>query len=782
MSGGDTCPLRRSKSVEEAVIPMDMEVADTDEDKICPNSILSQITNSPPNSLQITNIPQQFQMDFYTQAFKALSYHSPFDAPDAVVRLPSRLAQLLNRNTDGKNRQRKLHSDYKKSSKRSEKTRGSNLWIETEDYFRELTVEDVEKLHRLSNLSFSGNERYFTIPKFNTADSKTNSGLNGNNGIVNFTMSNGVEVKEEMPIDDQNLQQCMDLDSVANEVNTVELGRVDNMEVEGQETQERINGDKDDRGSCAFSGVEWLLGSRSKIYLTSERPSKKRKLLGGDAGLEKLLVARPVEGSRTLCHYCSLADTGDQLNRLIVCSTCGVAVHQRCYGVQEDVRDSWFCSWCKQKMKHNMQLNAERPCSLCSKKNGALKLARKRDSGSESDRSLEFVHLFCCQWIPEVYVENTRTMEPIMNMDAVKDTRRKLVCYLCKDKCGACVRCSNGACRTSFHPICAREAMHRMEIWGKLGYDEVELRAFCCKHSEAQSSSSSSSQHIRATLTTGSNSLSLRNGPVLSSSTLPKLKIGLDNEDMMLASADTVNSESDLSKRKDDVYQEDLADSTAKFKFKNDVEHAVLKEESLVKNFDKDVHASDSLNFIMILNMLVERGKVDLKDVANDTGIPVDVLASEVTGICVSPDLHSKIVKWLKDHTHLGSLRKPLKVKIKSPKAETDVGDPSIISVVKPDTTHVVPVKSVPPRRRTNSSLRILEEDTVPNTLKEVSQNDGMGLNEFKMEEQDFNNRGPPSNDQEKILRDSMNTHDICMNDSFDCEGYFRKKELNKEV
>lgn len=30
-----------------------------------------------------------------------------------------------------------------------------------------------------------------------------------------------------------------------------------------------------------------------------------------------------------------------------------------------------------------------------------------------------------------------------------------------------------GACRTSFHPICAREARHRMEIWGKLGCDDV---------------------------------------------------------------------------------------------------------------------------------------------------------------------------------------------------------------------------------------------------------------------------------------------------------------------
>lgn len=32
-----------------------------------------------------------------------------------------------------------------------------------------------------------------------------------------------------------------------------------------------------------------------------------------------------------------------------------------------------------------------------------------------------------------------------------------------------------GTCRTSFHPICAREARHRLEVWGKYGCNNVRL-------------------------------------------------------------------------------------------------------------------------------------------------------------------------------------------------------------------------------------------------------------------------------------------------------------------
>ncbi|XP_071702488.1 uncharacterized protein [Rutidosis leptorrhynchoides] len=410
-------------------------------------------------------LAQTVGIDLYTQACKALSTVSPFDVEDGLKKtsgvgntLPGGLASCLTKQTDNRKR-KKSHfgSDTKKnkSSSRQEKSKGSSIWVETEDYFRELSVEDIEKL---SEASFNRGNKFILIPFIRNNGNETNR--EETNKEVNGDVVAGGE--------EEDVNHLMEVDVVgANEVSERE---------------------KDDAVSSipqSSTGVEWLLGSRSKIYLTSERPSKKRKLLGGDAGLEKLLVARPVkdQGESTRCHYCSLGDMGDQLNRLIVCTSCGVAVHQRCYGVQQDDRAGcWLCSWCK--LKKDEDKSTDGRCLLCPHQGGALKPVRKRGVGNDDDGLTEFAHLFCCQWMPEVYIEDTKSMEPIVNIEGIKEMQKKLVCYLCKVKCGACVRCSSGACRTSFHPLCAREARQKMEIWGKFGCDDVELRAFCLKHSE----------------------------------------------------------------------------------------------------------------------------------------------------------------------------------------------------------------------------------------------------------------------------------------------------------
>ena len=113
---------------------------------------------------------------------------------------------------------------------------------------------------------------------------------------------------------------------------------------------------------------------------------------------------------------------------------------------------TWLCSWCKQKKDGQ---SGDRPCLLCPKQGGALKLAQKTEN---QGLQVEYAHLFCCQWMPEVYVENIRTMEPIMNIDGINDTQRKLVCYLCKVKFGACVRCSYGM-------YCCLLIVHSIDYW-----------------------------------------------------------------------------------------------------------------------------------------------------------------------------------------------------------------------------------------------------------------------------------------------------------------------------
>lgn len=688
------------------------------EEKPCP---ISRVPSKIP-SIETEALERQttVALDFYTQARKALCVRSPFDTEDAqvssstVLTLPSGLANcFLSRHWDGRKRHKKSHSSSveAKSSGAAggpEKPQKSNIWVETEEYFRELTVDDIDKLLEFLSLVFSDSQKCFSIPVIgNIVVANEVNGVNAN--AVDSDC--GVVVKEEEK--EEEVEHFMEIDSVG--------------------ADSLLQEEKGCSSSSQCSGVEWLLGSKSKIHLTSERPSKKRKLLGGDAGLEKLLVASPVDGLSSLCHYCSLGDTGDQSNRLIVCSGCNAAVHQRCYGVQDDIAESWLCSWCKQR---NGVQSSDRPCLLCPKPGGALKPVSKRGVRNENGASTEFAHLFCCQWMPEVYVQDTRTMEPVVNIEEIQGTRRKLICYLCKVKCGTCIRCSNGTCRTSFHPICAREASHRMEIWGKLGCDDVELRAFCSKHSEVQNDCSTQ-QSGEMSMTAASDSTIMKHELVTPTVIQPhKFKIGRKNGDKMSVQIETTDP--DVNKLGNNMLHEGLLDCRSNSRLHpgcGNAQHPASTE-TVGRSLSDDVNTSDSLDFTVILKKLIDRGKVNMKDVASEIGIPPDSLASILADNCVVPDLRSKIVTWLKKHAYIGSIKKNLKVKIKSSLASKDgmgaAEGADAVLVSESDIPDVVPVKSVPPRRRTKSNIRILKDHKGICSSKEMISDDEIVVDEAK--------------------------------------------------
>ncbi|CAK9168146.1 unnamed protein product [Ilex paraguariensis] len=775
MTGG-RCQRRRKVTV---VVGRGADGGCGVEEKPCPNSRVptKSPTKKPSNLEKITPIA----IDFYTQAKKALSVRSPFDSEDAQVStvptLPSGLVILLSKHSDSRKRHKKSHSGSEKKASRPnvpEKARGSNIWNETEEYFRELTVDDIEKLHEVSNFGFSGTEKFFEIPSLGYEKSfrdnicngdiaKDPSAINGNE----VGLDSGVVVEEEVK---DEAEQFMEVDSVgANEL-----------------VQENRDSSSLLQSSTSCSGLEWLLGSRNKIYLTSERPNKKRKLLGRDAGLEKLLVACPVSGSASLCHYCSLGDTGNPLNRCIFCSSCGVAVHQRCYGVQDDLGGSWLCSWCK---KENEVLSSDKPCVLCPKQGGALKPVRKRGSGGEDVGSMEFAHLFCCQWMPEVYVEDTRIMEPIVNLEGMKETRKKLVCCLCKVKWGACVRCSNGACRTSFHPICAREARYRMELWGKFGCDDVELRAFCSKHSEIQNNSRT--QEIGEPFeSNGSDSCMSMDQPVSSIVNKPrKLKIGQSHGDTIAFHGETPDK--DLNKMGNGILHEDgQSDTRSNSKRQSECGDARqrVNMETVDRNSVEDINASETLNFALILKKLIDRGKVNVKDVATEIGVSSDSLASMIAEECLVPDLQCKLVDWLRNHAYIGRSPKKLKVKIKPTtgcKAEMGVADDSdAVAASDSDIPDVVPVKSVPPRRRTKSEIRILKDNKDRCSSKEMIRGAVM-MDEIQSDHHSREDSHCPSKDSvadaiEKISVEDVWVSNILANNSLKSEGHIWKGDPAK--
>jgi hypothetical protein len=683
----------------------------------------------------ISRVPS-LEIDLYAQARKALAERSPYDSEDVldtpVPTLPANLAAFLSKHSDSRKRQKKVNSGAE--TKAGEKAKGSNIWTETEEYFRDLRVKDIDKLFEVSSFGFSNSSKCFLIP------------FPGNNGAQ---LETEAVVKEEVKVGSE---QSMEIDSAGAH------------ELPPEENDFSVDCSISQPAASRSSSLEWLLGSRNKIYLTSERPSKKRKLLGGDAGLEKLLVLRPVEDSSSLCHYCSLGDSGDQLNRLIVCSSCNVAVHQRCYGVQDDESGSWLCFFCKQKNISNVR---PRPCLICPKAGGALKPAKKKtcdDSGF-----VEFVHLFCCQWIPELYIEDTRTMEPIMNVEGIKETRRKLICFICKVKSGACVRCSNGTCRTSFHPICARDAGHRMEIWGKFGCDDVELRAFCSKHSEVQSDSGS---QLATSQSTGvaTDPVITKSKPVLTITRKPhKLKISRRNGDKIAVRIEPIDNDSDkLDGNSSNNLNKNISCEDVSSENKS---NSKIQSE----NGGEDVTTSDSLNFSKVLKKLIDRGKVNVKDVASDIGVSVEDLTSKLVDNHLTSDFHLKVVKWLQTHAHIGTLQKSLKVKFKSkmkPKAEMEpTNNIDGGSLSQSDIADDLLIKSVPPRRRTKSSIRILKDKKVIcSSSKGSVSDDGKTVNDVSSshlvrgESDGQSKESTPPDTTPKILVDSVEIDTLARN------------------
>ncbi|XP_021681430.2 uncharacterized protein LOC110665553 isoform X2 [Hevea brasiliensis] len=718
-----------------------------------PCRLISRVPATQPEISPTTKKkPTSFEVDFFSQARKALSERSPFDIPEdgsgstlsggssIVSTLPSGLASLL-KHSDSRKRHKKSHSSAdKKSSRASERAKGGNIWVETEEYFRNLALPDIDSLFEISSsirslaaskcflIPYVGNEKHDSGLDPESLDKNVIMNCGNGNAHANEVVDNNVtvncgngnaHVNEVLAIDEvkQEDEQFMQIDSVRAQSHSAEClpqeeGKVCSV-------------------SDFCSGLEWLLGCRSRIMLTSERPSKKRKLLGMNAGLEKVLIGSSGEGNSSLCDFCCKGETGNESNRLIVCSSCKVAIHLNCYGVNGDVDESWLCSWCKH--KSGDEDSVKQPCVLCPKQGGALKPVGVESSGSV----VEFVHLFCSLWMPEVYVEDLKKMEPVMNVREIKETRRKLVCNVCKVKCGACVRCSHGMCRAAFHPICAREARHRMEAWGKYGSENVELRAFCSKHSEFPDD--------RGNPQLGDSFIAMRSDS-FTANCIPsklltdkqhKLKIG-QNGDKVAVHVEAPDSISD--KSGDSESQEiELSDSRL-----NDVLVSECADGNQINNMDmpdrsdnEDANLSDSLNLALILKKLIDRGKVNTKDVALEIGISPNSLLSTLAEDNLVPDLQCKIVKWLRNHVYMGTFHKNLNVKQKSAilsKAEMAAADCSDgVTALESDITDPVAVKSVPPRRRTKGNIRIFGDNKIICSSKQFSSDSGTLMDEVKV-------------------------------------------------
>ncbi|KAL6492848.1 hypothetical protein OROGR_032607 [Orobanche gracilis] len=118
-----------------------------------------------------------------------------------------------------------------------------------------------------------------------------------------------------------------------------------------------------------------------------------------------------------------------------------------------------------------------------------------------------------------------------------------------------------------------------------------------------------------------------------------------------------------------------------------------------------DLNACSVLNFCVILKKLLDLGKVGAKDLASEIGVPPDSLDTILTDNHMVPGLQCKLFRWLENHAYISNLQKKMKLKTRSLVPE------DVVDVAEAVESDCVPVKSVPPRKRTKSSIRAVKDE-----------------------------------------------------------------------
>lgn len=416
------------------------------------------------------------------QARKALCVRSPFDGEEAAARdpwLPSRVARWAVVG-DVQKKHKKGQSQQPQQQQQQQQPEPApaveqhprvpagrkGFWEQLEPYFREFTAEDFEELATKHQFCPSKIDSCFFIPlvgsgKVDNSGPSRSSVADASSDLHSNSGKNNEELESNKV---QDMQECSG--ASAGLVTTYESNREncdqDMQEVIVQQEEQPVEivvdqGRTDSIGlprrrENPEPSLSWLLGARARFVLTSERPNKKRKLLGADAGLEQLVLLPFSEGETdSICDVCCLRESDLVSNRMLHCKCCEISVHQKCYGMHVVPDRFWFCLWCTRNMEMPRRLTRSdmcrtvlTPCVLCPKEKGVLKPV-KRDPGPSTDGgNQEFVHLFCSLWRPEFHVEDMESMEPVINIVGTQETQSKLVCSLCKVMHGACVRCSHG--------------------------------------------------------------------------------------------------------------------------------------------------------------------------------------------------------------------------------------------------------------------------------------------------------------------------------------------------
>lgn len=251
------------------------------------------------------------------------------------------------------------------------------------------------------------------------------------------------------------------------------------------------SGDDDDNGTDSDDEDEAMAsfglgGAAKKASNDQMRNGLNGDVPGSTAGIddnkrrEELDKATAKLLATPICCVC-LGERSDDSNEIVECDNCGISVHEGCYGISDSVSVSstvsscstepWFCESCK--------ANIDSPvCELCPNKGGIFK---ETDVG-------KWVHLVCALYVPGVAFGEVDHLSMVTLFEMQYSKWGAKTCSLCDDgryaRCGVCIGCDAGMCKTYFHVTCAQAA----GLLAETHHDEADhadpFYAHCRIHSD----------------------------------------------------------------------------------------------------------------------------------------------------------------------------------------------------------------------------------------------------------------------------------------------------------
>lgn len=195
--------------------------------------------------------------------------------------------------------------------------------------------------------------------------------------------------------------------------------------------------------------------------------SVRMALIRGVRDVDAASVGTDQDHYNTSCRVCFGTD-GSELNPIVICELCGLAVHKCCYGIDTIPDDDWHCDPCA----NPAESRPEHECLLCPVSGFAFKPS---DAGGP-------VHLTCALWNPIAHVADVVTMSPIAGVASAIEASAGSVCSICKQRYGSTLPCSceDVQCPETMHATCAWEHGLYMRV-DAVGTD-LYFYLFCESH------------------------------------------------------------------------------------------------------------------------------------------------------------------------------------------------------------------------------------------------------------------------------------------------------------